>query len=62
MTFQTEALDLPPRDFHHLQALRRVTREKITGSRAKLNSIPNWLPHGKTAEVRKSAVSQAKGD
>lgn len=55
-----EALNLPRRDSQQLQALRITMMEKITGSRAELNSLPDWLPHGKTAGMRKSKISQAK--
>lgn len=55
-----KALNLPPRYFQQLQALRITMKKKIRGSRAKLNSIPNWFPHGKIAVIRKREISQAK--
>lgn len=60
MLFQMKALNLPPRYFQQLRALRITTMRKITGSRAELNSIPNWFPHGKIAVTRKREISQAK--
>lgn len=55
-----KALTLSPRYFQQLQALRITTMKKITGSRAELNSIPNWFPHGKIAVIRIREISPAK--